>query len=333
MADLNARGGSTDRVVDALVAVLPAATEIRADSGDGVVVAEQHVQAVWAGKGSLGDVRELLAIDRPDVVVAAHLSPGAREELRRAGVGWVDETGAAEIAIGTIIVSRTGHPPKKIAKPPRWTPGVLAVTEALLCGTRATVAEAEKATGLSAGSCTKALRALIDLGLLEASAARGRGSARRVQDRRTLLIAYAEASAALRPTVSLQVGVTWRDPIDDLIKLGRRWDEGNLSWATTGAVAAGVLAPYLGAVTTAEVYVAAKTIAELDAAARNVELRPIEGGRLTLRPFPTVTIDRLATTVDGLRVAPWPRVYADLVGVGVRGEEAAEHLWEVVNDR
>jgi len=47
----------------------------------------------------------------------------------------------------------------------------------------------------------------------------------------------------------------------------------------------------------------------------------------------TVTGRRLATRVDGLMVAPWPRVFADVRTVGVRGEEAAEHLREAMHDR
>ena len=93
-----------------------------------------------------------------------------------------------------------------------------------------------------------------------------------------------------------------------------------------------VLAPYLTTVTTAEVYVDRETIPALESVASQAGLRPIEGGRLTLRPFPTVTTERLAVNQDGLRVAPWPRVYADLRVVGVRGEEAAEHLRRVIGD-
>jgi hypothetical protein len=93
-------------------------------------------------------------------------------------------------------------------------------------------------------------------------------------------------------------------------------------------VAAAVLAPYLTSVATAEVYVAADTIAGLEAAAADAGLQPIDGGRLTLRPFPTVTSRRLSSQRERLRLAPWPRVYADLRLVGVRGEEAAEHLRE-----
>jgi hypothetical protein len=76
----------------------------------------------------------------------------------------------------------------------------------------------------------------------------------------------------------------------------------------------------------------AQTIAELQAVAERAGLRSIAGGRLTLLPLPTVTTSRLATELDGVRLAPWPRVYADLRTTGVRGEEAAEHLREVIRD-
>lgn len=94
-----------------------------------------------------------------------------------------------------------------------------------------------------------------------------------------------------------------------------------------------MFAPYLTTVTTAEVYVDRKTIAGLEAAAAVAGLQPIEGGRLILRPFPTVTAKSLAAVTGGLSLAPWPRVYADLRVLGVRGEEAAEHLREVIRAR
>lgn len=66
--------------------------------------------------------------------------------------------------------------------------------------------------------------------------------------------------------------------------------------------------------------------------ARLAGSQPIEGGRLTLKPFPTTATSRLATTVAVLCVAPWSRVYADLRLVGVLGEDAAEHLREIIRD-
>ena len=68
------------------------------------------------------------------------------------------------------------------------------------------------------------------------------------------------------------------------------------------------------------VYLLADTVPKLEAAAAQVGLRSIEGGRLSLAPFPTTTTLTLSTSVDGLQVAPWPRVFADLQKSGVRGK-------------
>ena len=157
-----------------------------------------------------------------------------------------------------------------------------------------------------------------------------RASARRVADQDRLLDVYASAVDAAPPSISLQVGVTWRDTIDGVVRTGAKWDKAKVAWAVSGAVAASVIAPHLTMVNSADVFVDAFTIPGLEAAVAAAGLRPIDGGRLTLRPFPSVTARRLATRVDGLMVAPWPRVFADVRTVGVRGEEAAEHLKEVM---
>jgi hypothetical protein len=324
--------------VETVLDVLPRSAQVRVPgrvAGADVIVGDLSLDIKWAGEGSLGDVRPIIAgrRGRPDIVVARRLSPGAREALSAAGIGWVDETGAAEIALGSIIVSRTGRPPEPVERANRWTPSVIAVAEALLCGAKGTVSAMVEVTGLSTGSCTNALRTLTELELLEADVDRGRGSARRVADPDRLLDAYAIAAEASPVRVSLQVGVTWRDPVAGLVATGQKWDKAMVAWASTGVAAASVLAPYLTTVTSAEVYVDADTIVGLEAVAADADLRPIEGGRLTLRPFPTVTAGRLAEEIDGLRVAPWPRVFVDLRAAGVRGEEAAEHLREVNHAR
>ena len=325
------------RSAAAVAAVLPPSVQIRRGRRDGhsidLEVAGKRLRVAWLGEGGLRQARELIAgrTRRPDVAAARRMSPGAREALSAAGIGWVDETGAAEVARGTLIVSRSGRPVEAPPKPFRWTPSVLAVAEALLCGGRATVGAMQEATGLSSGSAANALRALAGLDLLSAGARRGRNAARRVHDPDRLLDEY--AAAAAMPATALAVGVTWRDFAAGLCEIGRRWDDADIAWASTGAVAASMLAPYLATVTTGVVYVDRATVAGIESAAAKAGLRPIHGGRLTLRPFPTVTARRLAATRDGLRIAPWPRVYADLRTVGVRGEEAAEHLREVVRGR
>ena len=333
------RTNTAHRSEAAVTAVLPPSVQIRRGRVDGQVIDlelnGQPVTVEWLGEGGLRQARQLLAGsgERPDIAAARHMSPGARRTLSAAGIGWVDETGAAEITLESLIVSRSGHPIKAPQKPLRWSPSVLAVAEALLCGGRATVGAMQEATGLSAGSATNALRTLTDLGLTSAGAHRGRNSARRIPDHGRLLDAYAAAAAAMKPETALTVGVTWRDPPTALAETGRRWNDTGISWAATGTVAASVFAPYLTTVTTSEVYVDRKTIAGLAEVAAKAGLKPIEAGRLTLRPFPTVTARLLADVKGGLSLAPWPRVYADLRVVGVRGEEAAEHLRDVIRGR
>lgn len=321
------------RVEEAFRVVLRSAVSLRLVSSDGpeveLAVNDRRITALWVREGWLRAIRDVLDSDPlPDVVVARRMGPASRSALSEASVGWVDETGAAEIVAGSLIVSRSGSPEAK--RKPRWTRSVLAVAEALLCGSKATVAGAVDSTSLSTGTCTNALRTLTDLEFLGASSSRGRGSARYVIDQDALLAAYVEEAEALMRPMSLQVGVTWQDTVDGLVGVGRIWDEMGTEWAASGLVAAAVMAPLVTSVRSALVYVEADTIPKLEAVADQAGLPPIEGGRLTLAPFPTTATHTLATIVDRLRVAPWPRVFADLQKSGVRGEEAAEHLREVV---
>jgi hypothetical protein len=330
---------SRDRGEQTVRAVFPPTAKIkptRADRDADFIVNGQPVEVKWIGSGHLGDVRAALKkrAKRNLILVGRHMSPGARAALSEAGVSWADETGAAEIAIGTILVSRSGVPEKKPRDIKHWTPAVIAVAEALLCGTRGTQAAMQATTGLSAGSCANALRFLTHEELLTSAAKRGPASARRVSDPRRLLDAYAAAVNEQPASTKLQIGVTWQDTLRGVAELGHRFDARKVDWAVTGGAAAAVIAPFISSVSQATVYVEAKSVAELNALAVSVKLRPIEGGRLTLKPFPSSTGQHLATLEDrDVRVAPWPRVYADLLKEGVRGEEAAEHLYEVVHER
>jgi hypothetical protein len=145
------------------------------------------------------------------------------------------------------------------------------------------------------------------------------------------LEAYANAVTNARDHPGLQVGVLWRDPLEGLSQIGRRWNEAELAWAATGALSAAALAPLQTQVAPMVVYVDALTLATLATAAHAAGLTLIEGGRLQLRPFPSPITRRLSAKVGpGLRSVPWPRAYADLRDTGVRGEEAAEHLREVM---
>jgi hypothetical protein len=335
------RSRTSERILNALRAVFPAWAELTLASAPteahvaDVKVSGRRFRAQWLPSGIPSEVRALAALKvQPEVVVARRMSPGAQEALAELRIGWVDELGAAEIMLGPIIISRTARrpsPPSKAKE--QWTPAVLSVAEALLCGVQPTVSATHQATGLSGGSCGNALRLFTARGLLVADANRGPASGRRIQNKRSLLEAYASEAAASPAPPTLVVGVTWRDPVRGLVELGRRWGDQEIAWAASGPTAAAVMAPLLTTVSSARVYVDAASVAGLEALASRSDLRPIEGGRLTLASFPTTSTRSLARTVENMRVAPWPRVYVDLLAAGVRGEEAAEHLWEVIDGR
>ena len=331
---------STDlsrRVEAALQAAIPDSVgiELRIDPDShahafDATIRGRVLRVEWVSHAWLNAVEKILARpDPPDIIVGQRVSPGSRQALADTGIGWVETSGAAEIATDFLVVSRTGKRRQTREVNGGWTPAVLGVAEAVLTGVKPTVSATHEATGLSVGACTKALRALTDMHHLRAEAIRGPQSGREVGDRDALLDAYVAAAHGMESSNSLSVGVTWREPVEGLVDLGARWDEAGVSWVATGLVAAAVVAPLVTSVGIADVYVIGSTGAELEAAASAVGLRPIEGGRLVLAPLPTQTTLELSTVVDGLRVAPWPRLVADLRRSGVRGEEAAEHVREV----
>ena len=328
--------GVSDRASAAVLAVLPAGVEAKVRArGDvsTIAIGRQRLTACWIGDGHLRDARRFLETgpNGSMIAVARVLSPGAVDAIREAGLGFVDETGAAEIAAGSVVVSRTGINDRPKDGPKRWVGSVFSVAEALLCGVESKVHACADATGLSVGAATNALAALVEFGLLESDQARGPRSGRRLENPNALLGAYQAAVASSRPKASITVGVApGVDVITEVGRAGKAWDDNNTAWAATGAIAAAVTAPLLTQVAAGTVYIDAANAFGLYQAAEVAGLRPIEGGRLTLACFPTVAANALATRVEDVRVAPWPRVYVELVALGVRGEEAAEHLREVV---
>ena len=275
----------------ALRGVMPPAArvEILGESGADSLLRlnGRRLSVRWVSRGWPRDLTNALnQRPLPDVVIAPQMSPGAQDVARRHSIGWLDESGAAEISTPTLLVVRSGSH-RFTPEPSDWRPSTLGISEALLSGVRGTVDTISRATGYSPRSAQVGLAFLETRGLLLAEKRRGPDAARRVAEWDRLLDEYAEAAARLAPTLRLEVGILWRDPASELRDLGDRWAQRRISWAVTGAMA---------------------------------------GGRLILRPFPSAGTRHLTTDTDGLRIAPWPRIFADLRHLGVRGEEAAEHL-------
>jgi len=166
---------------------------LRTEKDDALVDLDGHrVFLSWVGEGWPARIREALAAaqgqDEPLILAARRMSPGARELAEQAHAGWVDESGAAEIVLPDILISRSGRIEECGKRRPRgWTRASLAVVEALLDGAPAAVAAAAETTGLSIGTRTNVLGALTAEGLLESRAGRGPRSGRRIADRSRLL--------------------------------------------------------------------------------------------------------------------------------------------------
>lgn len=329
-----------ERAVSALEAVLH--TALRTHSTEDakrdliVTLGDKDLRVRWLTVGWPQQVEAALHDKpRPDVIVAPRMSPGARAVTKKAGVGWVDESGAADIVIRdssgtTIIVETTGKPPVPLDSRIGWKRATLAVCEAILSGRATPTANSViEVSGISMGSAVAALKFLEKDGHLVSSAARGPSAARRVAHRDEFLDAYATAAERLRSPISIRAGVLWRDPVAGAIQTGQLLQSAGIDWAATSALSASILAPVQTEVAPLEIYVAGKTWSDVRRAALAAGLQEMDGGRLVMRPFPTPAGAKLTETIaDGFRSVLWPRVYADLRISGVRGEDAAEHLRE-----
>jgi hypothetical protein len=325
---------ASDRALMALEAVMPSGTQVEVaeqqDQDAVVSVAGRTLRLRWLTVGWPRQVAAALRSGpRPDIIAAPRLSPGARELASSQRIGWVDESGAAEIHAEALLISRSGDPSRPLDAQLGWRFATLAVCEVLLEGLPATVSAVAEQTGLAVSTVAEALKFLERDGLLTADAARGRLSRRRVTDVNALLDGYAAAAERLRAPTSLRAGVLWRDPIAGAVEAGRAWMNADISWAVTSAMSAYVMAPVMTEVTPMEIYVTGRTPGDLRRAAAVAGFREIDGGRLVLRPFPTPANGAVTREIrPGLTSVLWPRAYADLRTVGIRGEDAAEHLRE-----
>jgi len=295
-------------------------------------IAGQKLRGRLSDGRSLSEVKAAIAkAPKPSILILPRLTPAVRELLDLEGIGWIESGGSVRIVSGSVVVQRDSV--ATTATPDlSWAGSVIATAEALLTGVAGTVAEISNATGMAPASAAKGLRSLTAMGLLKADAIRGRHARRHVINRERLLGSYVEAVLRSPRTFSLQVGVLWRDPITELAKVGQAWTQMSIAWAATGALEAAVVAPLITQISPMEVYIDAHTPALLAAAAQTAGLEPIEGGRLTLRPFPRGSAMNIIDTSREIPIVPWSRAYADLQTAGVRGEEAAEHLKELMSN-
>ena len=297
----------------------------------------------WVGAGWPADVQQAFnrlsasVLRDPSLVFAAQqMSPGAIQLLEEREINWADETGNARILAPGAVVLRSE--PTRAAPTPTlsWSPSALAVAEALLArewpeGVRTT--ELANLVQWSPGRVSSVLQRFDEEGwTVKYGPERGSGAAREVADASALLDAWAAATPAqesdLRTTHR-----TMRSPLRFLkSELAGILSE-EVRWAISGWAASHELAPMSDAVPSLQIYVHADDFGQpLDRAIKNAGLRDVaEGGRVTfVRAHPSV----LALSEPGPLgpIASTPRVYADLLEIGGRAEDAAVHLREELLD-
>lgn len=271
----------------------------------------------------------LKARPRPDVIAASRLSVASRQAITKEGIYWADESGAASIEAGSMVIALSGQIPAVRRSSTDWTPAAIGIAEAILSGTTPTAEAVAAATGHSLSTAVRVLAFLVGRGLLDAPKARGPQSGRRIVDFDRLLDQYSEAAHQRRPKFELRCGLLWREPLTEIKQIGMKWTSMRVPWSMAGALAASIQAPYLTQTPTGVVYVGESREVAMLQIARQAGLEVMEGGRLLLLPFPTEATKKLIQEKDGVWVTSWPRTYADLCNEGVRGDEAAEHLREV----
>jgi hypothetical protein len=327
----------------AMRAVLPLGVQVDIEPGSTKAVPTFHVfiraggglhrfLGGWAGEGWPADVERLIAAaPQVEIVFGKRISQGAKDWLLTRRRGWVDESGDANVNLGTgLIILREGRQRRlNEESTPRWTQTMIAAAEAVFAGVPPTVEAVEQATGISRGASNNALAKLEKLELLERpNIPRGPLSARRVVDPDTFLDQYATAAAVLaskRPVIQLHR--LWSDPIDAFqTEIAPALNDSSTSWAITGAAASVLVAPLLSEFAVVELYVGDDLFSNLDLLAKTVGAHVVDRGHLLeVRALPT-RLSAKGPVVNGIQVALLARVYADLLAVGGRSSEAARYL-------
>lgn len=339
--------------VGVLLHVLPRLLKAEA-RGDAVEVTHNSrrylLRPFWIGEGYPQDVERIMGkivnapVEPHPVITAKRLSPGAVSMLHEAGCSWADAAGHAEIMHPDGIFVSRARPtplPDQATSGLTWSRSAYQIAEYLLsrrvrypamrnAGGVDRVAQVAEATGLSTAQVSRVLRKFDDEGYTSKfGAERGPHAARAWEDASRLLSDWAghfSRSARLGPRA--EIHVLSRDPLDWIRLIDTRLQ--GERWAASGWVAAQELAPFVTSTPDLLVYVpddhfeqsVQRMLADSDVTA--VE----RGGRIHVRPA-TTHVFEFVEVYERTRVVSPVRAYADLLRIGGRGAEAAEHLREV----
>lgn len=291
-------------------------------------------RAVWVRRGWPSDVREVTAsVPEATLVIAPAFSPGAREFLEGRSLNWADETGGARIHAPGLIVRLDGTPiPEPRPRELSWSPVAVRAGEAVLALAPEQIATAWLAehAKCSVPRASGILQQWDAEGWTTKSGpARGRGASRTLSNAGALLDAWT-AHLNAKPLDRWFAHTTSRDLLGVEAKITEAL--AGLAFAWTGWLAAAELAPFVTQLPVLHLRVGeGQPRRDVEPGLREAGLTiPDAAGRVEIW---CTNDDAFAHAAPSQRgpLCSWPRVYADLVRIGGRGVDAAEHLRDVMN--
>lgn len=284
-------------------------------------------QAVW----QLEEYK--LANSRPQglitMVAAESLSLGAKELLRKRGVGYFERSGSLHLRWRQwlIDIERLGKATGRTGSLALFTDARAMVVHALLQhrGEWLTGGELAELAQTSAYTCSVVLQELSRLEWCESRGA-GRTLRRRLAQPALLLDAWAEQWPQRKETRSRWY-VLPRQPQGLLTQLTYQIEQQklNMPWAFTGTAAANVYAPLLTSVDTAEIIVSP---GQAEPMAQALGLKPADqGGNVTLmeREGASLLFRTLHPEYPSWFASPFI-LYLDLLDGRGRNKELAQHV-------
>jgi hypothetical protein len=329
------RMNEKDRVRRVLATVLDAEVsvdDLRADTWPVIVRGFKPAPrfcAVWVRRGWPSEVREATKrAPEATLLLAPAFSPGAREFLDERALNWADETGGARIHAAGLIVRLDGDPiPEPKPKALSWSPAGVRAAEAIL-----TLAPEQIATAWLAehARCSVARASGIlqqwdaEGWTIKSGPPRGRSASRTLNDAGSLLDAWT-AHLNSKPMERWFAHTTSRDLLDIEATITETMAGLTIAW--TGWAAAAELAPFVTQLPVLHLRVGEGLLRrDVEPGLRKAGLTVTDAaGRVELWRTNEDAFAYVAPSQRG-PLCSWPRVYADLVRIGGRGVDAAEHL-------
>jgi hypothetical protein len=311
-------------------------------------------RSAWIGEGFPEDLRKLLAsttLTDPNqaggeravlVVTARRFSAGTRQRLADYGLSWADLAGRAYLRAepGLLVTRMPAHATATKSSSIRWSISAGAVAETILALSsppetpeRAreqplVAAEIADLVEYSYPQVNKVLQQFESAGYVtKVGTERGGGSRRYLRDPSRLLSDWAGWHRR-RPLGTVDLQPLWRGTDRTLRLLGER---ARGTWATTGWIAADHVAPFSTSIPNVACYVGRESFEKtIDALLADPDIEyASEAGRLTVAPAEPHVLQLTDFRGDFPVVSP-VRIYGDLVRIGSRADEAAQHLRETL---